>query len=308
MRAFQRCYFNPDRLVEQVEYLTKEYGTGEYLFDTTAADVRTKYVFVAALQSDAEDYNLFRAYDIPKSAEMPQKLRKGPRNPKLFKISRAFGVTGSSKFFREQMAKSGGTRFNDKFPKPHNITELALDEMWGIFGTTMPISIVVNIGPGLPSKCDVEQIARRFSWGMTIPTTNTSKRSSSPLSQTKETMPKKSRTKDPDSDQGPNTNLVKQTTFRSISNRGVKQLRLLQEDIEADIRDKLNFFYENGSELYYRLVPEQAPLGTVQNDTKALGLALDRLLPSQSSIHSSFKKERIIDWLTYSMVSDCLDD
>jgi hypothetical protein len=43
-------------------------------------------------------------------------------------------VTGVAKYFSppwdEQMSKSGRTFFNDsKYPKPHNIIELALDEM-----------------------------------------------------------------------------------------------------------------------------------------------------------------------------------
>ena len=66
------------------------------------------------------------------------------------------------------MEHSGHTRFIDsKFLKPHTITELALVEMWAIYGTDVPLSVVVNIGPGLPNDVNVRQIARRFSsWGL----------------------------------------------------------------------------------------------------------------------------------------------
>jgi hypothetical protein len=293
MRAFQHCYFNPDSLVEQVEYLTEEYRTGQFLFDTARSNVRTRYVFVAALRSDGDDYGLFRTYNIPKLAKMPEKLREGPKNPDQFTIARAFGVTGSAKFFsppwKEKMSKSGTTRFNDnRFPKPHNITKLALDEMWGIFGTNVPISVIVNIGPGLPSKCDVHHIAKRFSWGKNI-STNTSTRSSSPISSSP--SPTQSNTASPKNasqfvhfqsnqqDQNsPNPSLARNSTFGSISDRGVKQkLRNLETGIEDDIKAKLNHFYP-GEELYYRLAPDQAPLGTAQNDATAPGVALDATL------------------------------
>lgn len=43
-----------------------------------------------------------------------------------------------------------------KFPKPHNITELALDEMWGISRTDAPLSVVVNIGQGPPDDANIK--------------------------------------------------------------------------------------------------------------------------------------------------------
>jgi hypothetical protein len=62
------------------------------------------------------------------------------------------------------MASSGKMHFSDaKFPKPYNITKLALDEMWGLYGTEVPLLVVVNIGPSLQSTYNIEQIAQRFS-------------------------------------------------------------------------------------------------------------------------------------------------
>ena len=166
LRLLHHCYFDPQRLMEQVDSLTQIYGTGDRLFETNPTVVRTRYVFVAALTSDAKDYKLFRSYEIPKYAK--KRLLEGPEDPGSFKISSAFGVTGAARYFtnpwKEQMASSGTIRFSDtKFPKPHNITELALDEMWGIHGTKVPLSVVVNIGPRLPNDADVKRIARRFS-------------------------------------------------------------------------------------------------------------------------------------------------
>ena len=166
-QLLQRGHFDKERLVQGVNFVTEKFDTGDYLFEPDIKGARTCHVLVAAQTSEAQDYNLFRSYEIPKSAKLPEKLLKGPANPSSFKISSAFGVTGAPRYFknawREQMTGRGP---NTKFPKPYNITELALDEIWGIYGNDVPISIVVNIGPGNPSDVDVKQIARRFSWSL----------------------------------------------------------------------------------------------------------------------------------------------
>ena len=265
LRIFQNCYFDRERLVEQVDSLTKLYGTGDYLFEPEPSKARTRHVFVAALHSDDKSYDLFRSYEIPKSAKLPHKLLKGPKDPSKFEISSAFGVTGAARYFsmpwKEQMAGGGKVSFNDtKFPKPHNITELALDEMWGIYGVAVPLSIVLNVGPGLPSDIDVKQIARRFSWGLKAsPAPKMTSASSSAKVQSE-----------------PKRLIPRTNTFGSIKDRGVDvKLRRLEEDIEKDIRDKLDNVQPGNSELYFRLAPAEAPRGTPQNDFTASGGALD---------------------------------
>jgi hypothetical protein len=289
------------------------YGTGEYLFADEADGVRTRHVFVAALKSDAKGYNIFRSYEIPKSVKMPEKLLEGPENPRHFKISRAFGVTGAAKYFtppwKEQMATSGKMRFSDtRFPKPHNITELALDEMWGLYGTTMPLSVIVNIGPRLANPYDVKHIARRFSWGLSLPHDSMAyqKRPRSPLSLVVEDAPltkKRSRFSRKSSSNQPNSKgltvrfddskiqqdmvsaqrnrkypIPRYDTFESIRDRNVEdKLKRLESKIEEDIRLKLDNVYGkgNGLSLYYRLAPEKSPQGTALNDSEASGVCLD---------------------------------
>ena len=318
IRAFHHCYFNPERLAEQIDSLTRVYGTGKYLFDNRSGEVRTRHVFVAALRSDASGYNLFRTYKIPRDARMPHKLLEGPRNPSQFQIPRAFGVTGAAKYFsppwNEQMSKSGKTFFNDsKYPKPHNITELALDEMWGLYGTEVPLSLVVNIGPGLPSKSDVKQISKRFSWGLSPPSNISpdAKRPRSPMPGEEEEEEvecnKRTRTRSPEpedanasttakglsvrfpqnvTDQESNRSLdarrqqlARNNTFGSIKDRTVaKKLRRRESEIEQDIKNKLNAIYKGGGDLYYRLAPDHAPQGTARNDSSAPGITLDATL------------------------------
>jgi hypothetical protein len=87
MRVLHRYLFDPDRLMQQVERLTKLYGTGDKLIPAVPDSVRTRHVFVAALKSDGSNYSLFRSYEIPPQAAMPDMLLEGPKDPREFKIS-----------------------------------------------------------------------------------------------------------------------------------------------------------------------------------------------------------------------------
>jgi Patatin-like phospholipase len=326
MRVFKHCYFDPDRLVGQINHLTNAYGTGNYLFADKTDDVRTRHVFVAALRSDSRGYNLFRSYPIPDSAKMPDRLLEGPVNPEHFEIARAFGVTGAARYFtppwKEKMARSGKMHFSDtKFPKPHNITELALDEMWGLYGTEVPLSVIVNIGPGLPSTCDVKQIAQRFSWGLTLPAkiSSPNKRLRSlvvddaPLPKKRNNLEREGNNAGAGSG-GPTVRFNESAdkalpspgaavrpmqridTFGSISERKFKQkLKRYESDIERDIKKKLDHIYQGGSKLYYRLALDQAAPGTTQNDSSASGAAFDATLNFLKIPHVGMRIDEIAD-------------
>lgn len=288
MRVLQHSYFDTDRLVEQIDELTEFYQTDKHMFFTPPEGTRCKHVFVSALKTDSKDrhlgYNLFRTYDCPKGAD----VLEGPSNPREYKISHAFGATGAAKYFtppwREPTAKRGISRFLDvQFPSPHNITELALNEIWGLYGEDVEISLVVNIGPGIPNASDCRNIARKISWKT---------RSPALLPQTKSTP--KDRSHDDESpdgmlhdasginqrikfDQnlpapagnvGRKTPVARQTTFGSERSVGIeKKLRRDEKEIESDIRRKLRNVYPNHTPPYYRLAPEISAPGTAQNDT-----------------------------------------
>ena len=267
MRVFHHCYFDPDSLVAQIDRLTKLYDVEDNHFnflETRTEGVRTRHVFVAALKSDGSGYNLFRTYEIPLSPKEPARMLKGPENPRTFKVSSAFGVTSAAKYFapkwKEHVTDSGEISFRDtKFPSLHNITTLALDEMWGIYGSDVPISVIVNIGPGRPQDFDIRQITRRFSWG------RSGSRPSSLVS-------------------------IAQSSPRTES----KRLPVSPEEkVEQEIRAKLDQTYPGHSELYFRLALDQAPKGTPRNDSTYSGVVsaatLDYLKDdrSQSSLDSA---------------------
>ena len=312
-RLFQHTYFDTEHLMEQVDYLTKLYGTGEHLFRKDPVRVRCRYVFVAALDAEkkgsALDYNLFRTYACPPNNT---KLRKGPTDPSTYLMTRAFAVTGAAKYFstpwKEQLNNNGKTKFLDtKFPNPHNITELALDEMWGLFGTDVPLSIVVNIGPGLPNSSDFKTISRRFSWGRNSPppsprvsvksfgrrSSNGQHSSQRPDADDKNLVETTGNrgihfdTNKASLDEALSKNrlsdipvghkkIPKTTTFGSIAGRPLdEKLRRLESDIEQDIQKKLKAKYPENTPPYYRLAPNNSPEGTAQNDASEPGIVLD---------------------------------
>ena len=199
------------------------------------------------------------------------------------------------------MENGSKTRFMDtKYPNPHNITELALKEMWGLYGKDVQISVVVNIGPGKPDQSDVKQIARRFSWGLSVASPYRPqflKRSRSPASE--ETSANKRQTaskliedsitsgpehqvrflEDPSNadepfetstDNNKRNSLIKRTTFGSVVGMDMNEkLKRAESEIEKDIKERLKHVYPNNTPPYFRLVPEYAPKGTARNDTSA---------------------------------------
>lgn len=172
-RMLQRCYVDTKCLVKQVEELTKLYGRGEFLFEPNPEQARTRHLIVVALRLDIEGYNLFRPYEVLNTAKSPELLLEGPAKPSQFEMFSAFGVTGASNYFTSewegQMESGGKVKFKDaESLKPYNITGLALNEMWAIYGTDVLMSVVVSIGPGLPNSIDVKQITTRLSWGRDI--------------------------------------------------------------------------------------------------------------------------------------------
>ena len=309
MRLMQHSYFDTDRLVDQIDHLTDFYETDEHMFFTPPDGTRCKHVFVSALKTDSKGtqlgYNLFRTYDCPEGS----KVLDGPPDPRKYRISHAFGVTGAAKYFtppwKETSATKGKSKFLDiKFPSPHNITELALNEMWGLYGTDVEISVVVNIGPGTPNASDCRNIARRFSWGSKAATPSLALRKSGRSFGAKDmtTVPRRVRSYDyeptdelpHDESEAPHrikfdqklpahiggidkkTPIPRQSTFGSEQDVGIEEkLRRDETKIEDDIRRKLLNVYKRSPPPYYRLAPERSAPGTAQNDTSSPKASFD---------------------------------
>ena len=307
MRVLHNSYFDSARLVEQIDQMADFYETGKHMFFTPPSSTRCKHVFVSALQTDSKDahlgYHLFRTYKCPAGA----KVLPGPEDPGHYKISHAFGVTGAARYFtppwKETSAKKGKLKFLDiQFPTPHNITELALNEMWGLYGTDVEVSVIVNIGPGIPNAADCKSIARRFSWTAKDTTAKQVTRLSNqpPVASQSTTRGVRSRTQHPagePSKDGPRDShpvrfdpeipakpghsqrqkpLARHTTFGSERNVAFEdKLKRDESEIEDNIRKKLRNVYGENAPPYYRLAPDKSAPGTALNDTNSPKQSLD---------------------------------
>ncbi|KAI4087771.1 MAG: hypothetical protein L6R37_008284 [Teloschistes peruensis] len=262
MRLKDHTYFHTDLLLEQIDQLTDFYETDRHMFFQPPDGTRCKHVFVCALKTNSKGkhlgYNLYRTYPCPTGA----KVLDGP-DPSSYKISHAFGVTGAARYFsrpwKETSAQKVKSKFMDiQFPSPHNITELALDEMWGLYGTHVPMSVVVNIGPGIPNASDCRRIARRFSWGTKAPARNLVRQDST------ESLPS------PSGRDSGGTTLPHRKTFGSVTDGDFeKKLQRRESRIEKNIVSKLSHIYVENAPPYYRLAPSVSAPRTAQNDTCA---------------------------------------
>ncbi|MCJ1245852.1 hypothetical protein MMC30_003056 [Trapelia coarctata] len=303
MRFLQHCYFDTDRLVRKIDQLAAIYGTGEALIRNDSESPRCKHVFVAALKTNGKEdqvaYNLFRTYERPEGL----KLLAGPENPSTYKISHAFAATGAAKYFtppwKAQMENGIISKFSDHLPQLHNISELALDEMWGLYGNDVQLSVVVNIGPGHPSPPDIMQIAKRFSWGLNPSDSKTRNipkpQGASAIRSVDRSTNRQSssRRKDRSHRAGEDESHVRfspeaqdqnpvssspdvRRQLRHIGTFGSEvgvniseKLRRKENEIERDIKKKLYNIYGPHYPPYFRLAPQQSPEGTCRNDLYA---------------------------------------
>lgn len=327
MRLIRHSRFDPDRLVEQIDEITDFFETDKHMFFTPPSGSRCKHVFVSALKTDSKDshlaYNLFRTYDCPEGS----KVLDGPPDPRTLKISHAFAATGAARYFtppwKETSAKKGISKYLDyQFPSPHNITELALNEMWGLYGTDVEISVVVNIGPGNPTASDCRHIAKRFSWGRIEATKSPVLPRLGLASGAKDvtTSPKIIQSHDyaqademshnqseipprikfdqqlpaPASDTEKKTGVPRQTTFGSEKGVGIEdKLKRDESKIEDDIRMKLQHVYPQNAPPYYRLAPENCAPGTAKNDTFLPKVSFDATTQYLQNPWVEAKMERI---------------
>lgn len=306
LRLLQHSYFENESLVKHIEHLAKVYEIGECLFEFDARGARTRHVFVAALDADSENYKVFRTYDAAKFAKLPQRLLGGPANPERFRISSAFGVTGAARYFtspwkEKHMDNKGRMRFIDhKFPEQHNITEITLDEMWAIYGTKVPLSVIVNIGPGRPNACDIQQIARRFSYPAKYHTETRHRILKRPavrqdLEQVNQenslqaqsidevgtdTKRLSVRIQEPEGTrdliskpipEGKHERTINRTnTFGSVRGRELSsKLKRSEDEIVRDIKNKLKSVNPGSEKSFFRLALSEATQGTTLNDSRA---------------------------------------
>jgi hypothetical protein len=244
------------------------------------SELTQKCSFAAAAEKrrtgQKTQYQIFRTYRTAQDAE----ARPGP-DPAGCTIADAFASTSAAKYIFESFSVSN-VKFSDNgFPDPHNITDLAIDEAQSICGKHYPMSVVVNVGPGIPTQGDVWKLgglAKVFSFG-----TPDSGRGM-PLFETTA-----HRRTEPERDQefrnlqtGVHPSKLLSPDTRAMSPKNRKPLKpmsqaLIRElEIESAIKARLAKEYPPATDLvgnerflYFRLGPSEAPKTTAVNDVFA---------------------------------------
>lgn len=146
-----------------------------------------------------------------------------------------------------------------------------MNEIWAIYGTDVPLSLVLNIGGVIPGDDDVQRVAKIFSWGfntqinydrnallmvrsltVTKRVTNTSRQPESFFADDAEQIGAK------DEDFS-----IRTTWFGSIVPKDVHaRVKEREERMIDDIKLKLSQTYSNADPTYSRLGLSEAPPGS----------------------------------------------
>lgn len=211
-------------------------------------------------------YELFRSYLLPANTKT---TLPGPR-PDKCRISQAFAATGAAKFFLKPYKVEHTSFFDETFPQSHPITAIALDEIFGLYGSDSEISVLLNIGPGIPSEEDcreldemstgpVERLTRKFSWP---------KRKQNSLSEQ-------------EGEDVSREELEESTS--SLSSSSERALRL-DRQTRVDVKARLKQLYgDAGPEKYHHLGPDYSLEKASLNDVRAIRLFRTQSSESQAS-------------------------
>lgn len=295
------------RLVSKVDDILKNYGLKPFLLDDDIPDpakgskMRCKHAFavgkVLEPRSDEPKYEIFRAYETRKTSG--KYYHSGP-NPRDLKVSAVCAATGATRYLLEPYSINNTTYSDDGFPNPHNITDLAMDEAYHIYGERPALSVIVNIGPGIPSDHDIEKLqflSRQFSWPNWLPrhhrlpqSTSNSRKTSSERTGTTNTAsttytaapiydsPPSSQQPLPDTDADPPSQKSNQpptppperssTQSSSSSATACETERL----IERAIKDRLQADYPRSpTKIFTRLAPPGVREDLALNDVQVIG-------------------------------------
>lgn len=228
-------------------------------------EVRCKHAFaVGAIHSPSDGgpkYEIFRSYRTARTSG--PFYHSGP-DPGSCKVSSACAATGATKFLLQPYTIGSTTYSDNGFPNPHNITELAIDEAYHLYGEKPPLSVIVNIGPGVPSDNDVEKLenlSRKFSWPNWL--SSSKPRSSLHSNTSTNTSPVSSTSTNSDPKlTGP--------PYRSdTSSSSSFEAEQVERRIEESIKDRLKRDYHKGK-MFIRLAPPPARDDLALNDVHVI--------------------------------------
>ena len=224
-------------------------------------------------KTQREGFQLFRSYSVQ---GIDQKcIPPGPK-PEACEVAQVFAATGAAKFFLPPCTIGNTAFFDEKFPQSHPITSIALDEALGIFGTDVQMSVLLNIGPGIPSEKDrltleemsispMRRLTRNFSWPASVRR----------LSIVENLWGCATEAQDDSLKQRSNLSCDSETALR------------LESQSRNDIRERLHEFYgESGAERYHHLGPDFSVDDSSLNDVQAMRTLRHRPHETQMAIEA----------------------
>ena len=295
-------FYDVECLVEFVDQLARDELSTEYMYMKPQQDIRCRHVFVSALKADSKSddlaYSLYRTYDCPEDA----RLLDGPSNPRKYNISHAFAATGATKYltsaWEEVRADKSKSKYLDtQFPRPHNITGLALDEVWGLYGRNVQIAVAINVGPGIPNEPDCRDHARSMLWSIPTPlpvrqTTARAHASDRNVADeyyytiahdrsgsfSAQRQKRRAHEKLLEEQYSPNAKHPEKPTFEEYAERGglgvgkhkltlEEKLRREETCLENKVKRRLWDSHKHKTPPFFRFVPDRSTLGSTMNDT-----------------------------------------
>ncbi len=214
-------------------------------------------------KKDQSKYELFRSYHLPDNNT--KGTLPGPE-PEKCRISQAFAAIGAAKFFLKPCKIGKSVFFDETFPQSHPITSIALDEVFGLYGPDADVSVLLNIGPGIPSEEDCRELdlmstgpmarlTRKFSWPR--------------------------RRQKPEGERESQEELEQSTSSLSSSSESALRLdRQRRMDIKARLKE---LYGEPGPEKYHHLGPDYSLEKASLNDVRAIRLFRSQSNESQES-------------------------
>lgn len=274
------------RLISKIDSILKRYELNPSLLDNEAqkaeegVEVRCKHAFaVGAIQSSDEvnrEYEIFRAY---RTTNTPGPFYRPGPDPESCNVSSVCAATGATKYLLQPYTIGSTTYSDNGFPNPHNITEIAMDEANHIFGEKPPLSIIVNIGPGIPSDHDIEKLqklSRKFSWPYWLPSSN---RTGLTKANTPNTSPNSSTITTSE------TKWVESPVRSDTSSSASSEAEGVERDIEAKITHRLKKDYPD-QKIFIRLAPRAAHDELALNDVHVISTSseeVDKFLREDST-------------------------
>jgi hypothetical protein len=219
-------------------------------------------VIESSKQEESLRYQIFRTYE-PRD-KTSEYYCPGP-DPAKCRISAACAATGAAKGVLQPYSL-GPTFFDSRFPDPHPISRLALDETFHMYGGKPSLSLVLNIGPGIPTDNDLKEydkLSRKFTWPRRKSLQSFWKK---PREESLTAQPPQQQ-----AEQGPDRSVTSTSWTSSCSSSSDEEMRQ-----QKSIREKLKEEYGDAN-IYCRLGPLQSRDLLSLNDVTAVNVSNEEI-------------------------------